>query len=114
MIDVNELTIGQVKEIAKMVECGSVAGGGSHSLVIGKSYFVRTVTFHMTGRLKAVTDCDIVLSDAAWVADSGRFADALKTGKLAEVEPYPDEVIINREAIVDVSGWLHDLPRGQV
>lgn len=82
-------------------------------LEIGKAYIVRTVTFHYTGRLKGIWDNWLVLSDAAWVADSGRWADALKNGTLAEVEPYVSEVIINRDAIVDLSLWTHDLPRQQ-
>lgn len=84
-----------------------------HSLVVGKSYFIRTVTFHYTGKLKAVTKSDLVLSDAAWIADSGRWADALKNGTLNEVEPYPGEVVISRAAIVDASEWKHPLPSAQ-
>lgn len=82
-------------------------------LEIGKNYIVRTVTFHYTGRLKAIPDGWLVLSDAAWVADSGRWADALAKGTLNEVEPYVSEVCINRAAIVDVTAWTHDLPRAQ-
>ena len=78
---------------------------------IGQNYFVRTVTYHYTGKLETVTDKEIVLSGAAWIADSGRWAEALRTGKLSEVEPYPDKVIVNRSAIVDSSLWLHELPR---
>lgn len=80
---------------------------------VGASVFVRAVTFHYVGRIVSVDDRWMVLTDAAWVADSGRFADALNTGELSEVEPYPGEVAINLGAIVDVSPWLHDLPREQ-
>jgi hypothetical protein len=42
------------------------------------------------------------LEDAAWIADTGRFADALKSGKFNEVEPFPDgQVIVGRGAIID-------------
>jgi hypothetical protein len=51
------------------------------------------------------------LSDAAWIADTGRWSAALATGKLSEVEPYPDLCIVSRAAIVDVAPWLHPLPR---
>ena len=82
----------------------------SHSLKIGQRYFVRTVTHYYTGELTAVTDADIVLEHAAWIADTGRFSAALETGELSEVEPFPNEVIVSRSAIVDVSEWNHDLP----
>jgi len=83
------------------------------ALKVGDAYIVRTVTFHYTGRLKAMWDGWLVLTDAAWVADSGRWADALAKGTLNEVEPYVSEVCINRAAIVDVTAWTHDLPRAQ-
>lgn len=80
--------------------------------VIGRNYLIRTVTNYYTGKLLEVCDGELVLSEAAWVADTGRFSEALKTGSLKEVEPYPDLVIVSRGAIVDVSRWDHDLPRG--
>ena len=102
-----------------MAELRELIGGSerkSHSLQIGQAYFVRTVTHYYTGRLVTVTDSDIVLRDAAWIADTGRFADALKTGTLNEVEPYPDPnigVVISRGAIVDATIWNHPLPMEQ-
>ena len=92
-------------------EMRELLGQRTHSLVTGTSVFVRTVTYHYTGRIVAITDSDIVLEDAAWVADSGRFANALATGTLNEVEPYPDRVIIARGGIVDCCEWKHPLPR---
>jgi len=80
--------------------------------VVGRSYFVRTVTHYYTGRLLAVYDDALVLGDAAWIADTGRFGAALASGSLNEVEPYPDKVIVSRGAIVDACVWLHPLPRG--
>lgn len=82
-------------------------------LEVGKAYIIRTVTFHYTGKLKAISDGWLVLSNAAWVADSGRWANALKDGTLGEVEPYVSDVVINRSAVVDVTSWAHDLPRQQ-
>ncbi len=80
----------------------------------GKPVFVRTVTHHYTGRLVGVSDGFVQLDDAAWIADDGRFADALASGKLAEVEPYPGTCYVSLGSIVDISEWLHDLPREQV
>lgn len=82
---------------------------------VGANYFIRTVTNFYTGKLVAVTDKELVLKDAAWIADTGRFADALEKGTLNEVEPYPDgtRVIVNRDAICDASIWKHALPRTQ-
>lgn len=85
-----------------------------NSLKVGQNYFIRTVTYHSTGMLESITETDLVLRDAAWIADSGRFYDAMRTGTLAEVEPLPDVLIISRGAIVDVIPWDHPLPREQV
>ena len=82
-------------------------------VLMGKNVFVRTVTNYFTGRLAAVDDQTLQLDDAAWVADTGRFADALSKGSLTEVEPYPGTVFVNRGAVTDVCEWLHELPRAQ-
>lgn len=78
---------------------------------VGECVFVRTVTFHYTGRIVALTNQEMVLDEAAWIADSGRWSSALATGTLNEVEPYPGIVSISRSAIVDVAPWTHALPR---
>lgn len=81
---------------------------------LGKNVLIRTVTMTLTGRLVAVADMELVLEDAAWVADTGRFADALAEGTLNEVEPFPTgRVLVGRGAVVDACLWAHALPRTQ-
>ena len=79
---------------------------------IGKSYFIRTVTYHLTGRLVAVDGEFLILESAAWIADSGRFMQALQEGKLSEVEPVGN-AIVNKGSICDAFPWTHDLPEVQ-
>ena len=81
---------------------------------IGKAYFIRTVTMHLIGELSVITDKELVLKKASWIADSGRFHDALKTGKLSEVEPFINDVIVNRESIIDATLWSHEIPTCQI
>ena len=65
-------------------------------------YLIRTVTMIQTGRLIAVYPQELVLEDAAWIADTGRFADALKSLNFNEVEPFPDgPVFIGRGSVID-------------
>jgi len=85
----------------------------NHSFELGKAYFIRTVTLYYTGRLVRITDTDLVLEDAAWIADTGRFFNALKTGVLNEVEPYVNPAIVPRGGIIDATVWDHPLPREQ-
>lgn len=55
-----------------------------------------------TGRLVALTAQELVLEDAAWIADTGRFSDALEKCEFGEVEPFPDgRVILGRGAVID-------------
>jgi len=82
--------------------------------LIGEAVFIRTVTMYHTGKVVAVSDTFVTLSDAAWVADTGRFSDALKTGKLSEVEPVEGLVRVSLGAVVDIFEWNHDLPREQI
>ena len=85
-----------VEQIAEVVKQKIEAPKKSDQTVWerGKKYFIRTVTNYLTGRLVDVTDQELVIEDAAWVADTGRFSDALKKGKFSEVEPYPDGFVI--------------------
>ena len=86
---------------------------GFNPFVLGAKYLIRTVTMIYTGRLVSLTPTEFVLEDAAWIADTGRFADALASGTLSEVEPYPGQVIVSRASFVDASVWKHPLPRTQ-
>jgi hypothetical protein len=76
---------------------------------VGNCYFIRTVTYHLVGRVKAIHGCFIELCDASWVADSGRFSNAIKEGTLDEVEPV-GICFVNSESITDVFPWVHKLP----
>ena len=80
---------------------------------IGKNYLIRTVTMIDTGRLVAVGPTELVLEDAAWVADTGRFSTALQHCDFNEVEPFPaGRVIIGRGSVIDAVQIL-TLPREQ-
>lgn len=78
----------------------------------GKSYFIRTVTMHLVGKLESINDKELLLSKASWIADSGRFSQALNTGELNEIEPFKSDVIVNRNSIIDATLWTHELPDG--
>jgi hypothetical protein len=71
---------------------------------IGKYYLIRTVSMIQVGTLKKITDKELLLSDAAWVAETGRFHDTLKNlEECKEVEPFPNPVIVGRGSIVDAT-----------
>lgn len=111
-MNIDELTIKEVKHLQSLLKGGDAA---QSPYLLGEPYFIRTVTQHYTGRIKRVTAKEIVLTEACWIADSGRFYNALKEGKLNEVEPFPqdEEVIVGRGAIVDACRWKHALPKEQ-
>lgn len=113
---IEQLTIADAREIARLFD-GRIASP-SHSFVLGQQVFIRTVTHYYTGRIVVVTDSDVGLEDAAWIADTGRFADALRDGigvKSGEVEPYPSgvRVFVSRGAIVDFCEHRARLPGSQ-
>ena len=68
------------------------------------------MTYFILGRLQAVYPQELVLQEASWVADTGRFHEALSTGRLNEVEPFIGAVMVGRAAIVDATEWGHPLP----
>ncbi len=80
--------------------------------LVGQKWFFRTVTYHLVGRVKKRMGNFLVLEGAAWVADSGRFMQAIKDGKLSEVEPVGD-ALVNLSAVTDAFPWRHKLPTEQ-
>lgn len=81
-------------------------------LRVGNAVLIRTVTLYYTGRIVSVTADEILIEDAAWIADTGRYSTALREGALGEIESYPDGVVsIGRGAVIDVADWSHPLPR---
>jgi hypothetical protein len=90
-----------------------VALDDSEPFQVGQRWFFRCVTFHQIGEIKRIDGKFITLTSASWIPSSGRFHDALKTGKLDEVEPAPNGMVINMDAIVDAYPWEHSLPTEQ-
>ena len=79
----------------------------------GEKLFIRTVTYHLTGKLKKVIGGNFLeLTDAAWIADSGRFMQCIQDGSLNEVEPV-GKAFVNMNAIVDFFPWKHPVPTKQ-
>ena len=77
---------------------------------IGENYVIRTVTMIQVGKLVYLDENELGLETAAWVADSGRWTQFLKDGKVNEVEPFPEgTVIIGRHSIIDACVWKHKL-----
>jgi len=81
--------------------------------MVGEKFYFRTVTYHLTGRVKKVIGHILELENAAWIADSGRFMNAIKEGKLNEVEPV-GRAYINIDSVTDFFPWKHSLPEKQV
>ena len=79
---------------------------------VGKKLFIRTVTYHLTGRVVRIVAGFAELENAAWIAESDRFMDTIKSGKLKEVEPV-GQAWVNLDAITDMFPWKHDLPQEQ-
>ena len=104
-----------IKELTKLLSAvgGSATKADDSHWKVGENYFIRTVTYHFTGRLIRVTPSELVLVDAAWIADAGRFSECMAKGSVNEVEPFPDglEVIVGRGSLIDAARWTHPLPR---
>lgn len=96
---IEELTIGEAREIAALFGNKSAS---ENPYRIGGNYFIRTVTHHHTGKLVAVTQQELILENAAWIADDGRLTDSLKNCEFNEVEMFPSgRVIVGRAAVID-------------
>ena len=103
----------KAKETKKTATAATDQSAIPTPFVVGMAYYFRTVTYHLTGRVKAIVGSFLVIKDAAWIADSGRFTQAINDGKLNEVEPMDVDVIVNINSITDAPIWKHGLPRTQ-
>lgn len=121
MKKIEELTIGEArqkleeyKELAQLFGKEIESSDNGSSYEIEKNYFIRTVTHHYTGKLVSVYPKELVLSQAAWIADDGRFTKALEEEEFDEVEIFPKDrlVTIGRGAILDAV-QINKLPTKQ-
>lgn len=122
MKKIEEMTLAEIKEhqavnaqIEKAIGCDGVKSsepdmGKNSPYVIGNKYLIRTVTFFYVGELRTEYSGELVLNQCSWVADTGRYSDALSKGEFAEVEKIPKYVIIPKSGIIDVVPWDHALP----
>ena len=78
----------------------------------GKNIFIRTVTNYYTGYVAEETKKWFKLEKAAWIADTGRFMDAVAKADFSEVEPYALPVYVMKSAIVDITE-IGNLPTKQ-
>jgi hypothetical protein len=106
-MNIDNLTIGQVKQVKRLLpeEGYNNQGGGNGPWVIGNKYFIQTVTMFYTGILSYVGDQELVLENAAWIADTGRLNKFLKDpeGSVKEAEPFEGPAGIGRGSIVGFS-----------
>jgi len=108
----DELTIAEAKKLARVFNPQQAASNDSH-WEIGANYMIRTVTMIDAGKLVAVTPQELVLENASWIADTGRFMQAIEKAEFGEVEPFPEgQVIIGRGAIIDAVK-IKTIPRSQ-
>ena len=68
-----------------------------------------------TGLLVKEYEKELVITKAAWIPETKRWADTCKNGVFEEVEPYPEkaEVIIGKGAILDMFEVDWELPKEQ-
>lgn len=105
-----------LKQLETMIDSGGeIQFKQNHELPfeIGGAYFIRTVTYFATGRVKDIVGKFLVLEEAAWIADTGRFSDAMAKGVMREVEPIEGAMFLNTDSITDAFPFTHKLPREQ-
>lgn len=88
-----------------------------HFFNIGENYLIRTVTFTYLGNLMEVGEKELLIGDASWIANTGRFSNMLKEGvtvqESSKIEPCNADIVIGRGAIVDMIPYNHELPTKQ-
>ena len=75
---------------------------------VGKSYFVRTVTYHLVGRVTKIKENWITLEDASCVFNTDNMTTMIRTGTIASSN-YLGDVTVNANSITDFFPWKHEL-----
>ena len=110
-LEISEETYEKIKEQLKEEEKANIESLGDF---VGKAFFFRTVTYHIIGRVEKILPANVLkLEDASWVADSGRFMNAIKDGTLNEVEPLGDW-FVNFTTVTDFGLWVHTFLRSYI
>lgn len=114
--NLNELSFAELQEeVKKLAQQKKTVVSKEAGWEIGENYLVRTVTHIQVGKLEDINDKEIILSNASWVADTGRFHNMLKNGldnvENSEVEPFIDDIIVNRGALIEATKYRHQLPK---
>ena len=112
--NIDNLTFGEIKQLTSLFSNQNTSN--EHPFQVGKAYLIRTVTMTLVGKLEGVFEKELILSNASWVADTGRFYDSIKNGldkTESEIEPFTDDVIVGRGAIIDMTVYSHNLPTKQ-
>ena len=110
---IENLTIAEARELHNLFGAGTESNiAVQTAFQIGENYLIRTVSMTNTGKVVSVSEHEVVLEQAAWVADTGRFSAAIESCVFSEVEPFPDgkQVIVGRSAIIDAV-QINTLPR---
>lgn len=100
------------KNISKYVkDCLTDAMVPKSPFEVGKNYLIRTITMIDIGKVKAIIGYYIILENASWIGDTGRFNECLTRNDIFnEVEPFKNDVYLNLNAIVDATPWPYALP----
>jgi hypothetical protein len=110
-IGIDTIKLNEIEYVRKDAVQALQVNPGESLYQVGRSVVIRTVTYHYIGRITFVSDTELVLDEASWLAISKRYNTTLKTGEVDELEPFIDPVSLNRGAIVDGTLWRHPLPR---
>ncbi len=108
-MNLDNLTLGEIKEISSLL--GKQNTSCTKPLTkIGDKVFIRTLTYHYIGEVVEETAEAIILDKTVWVADSGRFTEAIAEGSLNEFEIIGLITPIIKNNMVDIIPWNHDIP----
>ena len=108
-VDISDETFEKIKNQLQEEDVQEV---NTYDDLIGGKYYFRTVTYHMVGRVTKRVGSFLCLQQSSWVADSGRFTQAIKEGSLNEVEPVGISYV-NIDSVTDFFPWNHSLPTKQ-
>ena len=99
------------KLILSLLDIESKPQGKTEFYEIGEDYVVRTVTMIYLGKMKQELSDSLILEDCAWIPDTSRWSEFLQGKKPNEMEPYSEDVIVYKGAILDATKMTQKIKR---
>ena len=114
MSKLDEMTLGEIKEAARLIGAGACAPADAPLAKRGDKVYIQTAVWAYCGEVVDVTPSYIEMVKVSWIAVTNRRGDFMagEISEEAEIEVYPADMVtrVPIGCVTEVGLWPHPLP----